>query len=109
LLENRQATKHHWVAVRAVADAGNRFAIGAKVTISGGGTKQVREIRSGGSFLSQNDLRVFVGLGAYAGPVDVEIRLPGGRRWEWKQLPGDRLHQLMLSESAGIPRAGIAR
>ena len=109
LLENRQAATHHWVAVSATAAAGNRFAIGAKVTISGGGTRQVREIRSGGSFLSQNDLRAFVGLGAYAGPVDVEIRMPGGRRWEWKQLAGDRLHHLTLSESAGIPRAGIAR
>ena len=109
LLENRQATKHHWVAVRAVAAAGNRFAIGAKVTISGAATKQVREIRSGGSFLSQNDLRAFVGLGDYAGPVDVEIRLPGGRRWGWKQLPSDRLHQLTLSESASLPQAGLAR
>jgi hypothetical protein len=96
LLENRQATSHHWVAVRPVAMTGNRLAIGAKVTISGGGTKQVREIRSGGSFLSQNDLRAYFGLGDYAGPVDVDIRMPGGRRWEWKQLPGDRLHVLTL-------------
>jgi len=109
LLENRQAMKHHWVAVRAVAEAGNRFAIGAKVTVSGGGTRQVREIRSGGSFLSQNDLRAYFGLGDYAGPVDVEIRMPGGRRWEFKQLPSDRLHELTLAGSASIPRAGIAR
>ena len=104
LLENRQATKHHWVAVRAVSATGNRFAIGAKVTISGGGTTQIREIRSGGSFLSQNDLRVYFGLGDYAGPVDVEVRMPGGRRWGWKQLPSDRLHLLTLSESAALPR-----
>ena len=97
LLENRQATKHHWVAVRATAASGNRFAIGAKVTVSGGGTRQFREIRSGGSFLSQNDLRAYFGLGDYAGPVDVEIRMPGGRRWQWKQLPVDRLHVLTLS------------
>jgi hypothetical protein len=104
LLENRQATKHHWVAVRAVSATGNRFAIGAKVTIRGGGTPQFREIRSGGSFLSQNDLRVYFGLGDYAGPVDVEVRMPGGRRWGWKQLPSDRLHLLTLSESAALPR-----
>ena len=103
VLENRQATKHHWVAVRAVAPAGNRFAIGAKVTVSGGGARQIREIRSGGSFLSQNDLRAYFGLGDYAGPVDVEIRMPGGRRWAWTQLPSDRLHQLTLSESASHP------
>jgi len=118
LLENRQAlagmsgmsgTKRHWVAVRAVAAARNRFAIGAKVTIRGGSTKQVREIRSGGSFLSQNDLRAYFGLGDYAGPVDVEIRMPGGRRWAWKQLPTDRLHLLTLSDSASVPQAGTAR
>ena len=109
LLENRQATKHHWVAVRVVAAAGNRFAVGAKVTVSGGGTRQVREIRSGGSFLSQNDLRAYFGLGDYAGPVDVEIRMPGGRRWEFKQRSIDRLHELALADSASIPPAGIGR
>jgi len=108
LLENKQASKHHWVAVR-VAAPDNRFGIGAKVTVSGGGKKQVREIRSGGSFLSQGDLRAYFGLGDYAGPVDVEIRLPGGRRREWKQLPIDRLHMLTVSESAGIPKAGLVR
>ena len=86
-----------------MAATGNRFAIGAKVTVSGGGRTQMREIRSGGSFLSQNDLRAYFGLGDYAGPVDVEVRMPGGRRWAWKQLPSDRLHVLTLSESASLP------
>jgi hypothetical protein len=99
LLENRQATKRHWLGVQALAGTGNRFAIGAKVAVSGGGKKQQREIRSGGSFLSQNDLRAYFGLSDYSGPVDVEIRMPGGRRWEWKQLPSDRLHVLTLAES----------
>ena len=109
LLENRQATRRHWVAVSVVSPAGNRFGIGAKVTVSGAGRPQVREIRSGGSFLSQNDLRAYFGLGDYAGPVDVEIRLPGGRRWAWKQLPADRLHVLTLTDSAAMPKVGPAR
>jgi hypothetical protein len=107
LLENRQAAsapKRHWLGVRVTSPAGNRFAIGAKVTVSGGGRTQQREIRSGGSFLSQNDLRAYVGLGDYAGPIDVEIRMPGGRRWEWKQLPADRVHVLTLSDSTAVPR-----
>jgi hypothetical protein len=107
LLENRQAAsgpKRHWVGVRAAGAGANRFAIGAKVTVSGNGTKQQREIRSGGSFLSQNDLRAYFGLGEYAGPVDVEIRMPGGRRWQWKGLPSDRLHELTLSDSTALPR-----
>ncbi len=78
LLENRQATGHHWVTLRLTAPTGNRLAIGAHVTVVAGGTRQVREVRSGGSFMSQGDVRVQVGLGTHAGPVDVEVRMPGG-------------------------------
>jgi hypothetical protein len=109
LLENRQRTGHHWVSVGVRASAGNRFAIGAKVMVDAGGRKQIREIRSGGSFLSQNDLRAHFGLGDHAGPVDVEVRMPGGRRWRWRGLAGDRLHVLELSESASVPNAGVGR
>ena len=109
VLENRQSTKRHWVAVQPVAATGNRFAIGARVTVSGGGKTQRREIRSGGSFLSQNDLRAYFGLDDYAGPVDVEVRLPGGARWEWKQLRSDRLHVLELSAASRVANTGVAR
>jgi hypothetical protein len=87
------------VAFRLSSPGPNRFAIGARVTIDAGGRRQVREVRSGGSYLSQSDLRAHFGLGAYAGPVDVEVRMPGGDLWQWRALPGDRLHELVLSES----------
>jgi enediyne biosynthesis protein E4 len=106
LLENRQSTGHHWVAIQPRSPAGNQFAIGARVTITAAGQKQIREIRSGGSFLSQNDLRGYFGLGDYAGPVDVEVRMPGGRKWEFKQLPTNRLHTLTLSDTAAATKAG---
>src|SRR4029453_8785435 len=41
LLENRQRTGHHWAAFRAVSPTGNRFAIGARVTIESGGRTQL--------------------------------------------------------------------
>jgi hypothetical protein len=96
LLENRQRTGHHWLAVRLVAPAHNRFGIGARVTIDAGGRRQVREIRSGGSYLSQSDLRAYFGLGDQAGPVDVNVRMPGGRQWSWRGLSADKLHVLEL-------------
>jgi hypothetical protein len=100
LLENRQQTGRHWIAFRFAASKSNRFAIGARVTIDAGGRQQFREIRSGGSYLSQSDLRPSFGLGDYSGPVTVEVRMPGGRRWSWKGLGVDRLHTLELSEAA---------
>jgi hypothetical protein len=106
LLENLQRTGHHWVGVRVVSPTRNRSAIGAKVTVEAGGTKQLREIRSGGSYLSQSDLRAYFGLGVYAGTVTVEVRMPGGDRWRWRELSSDRLHVLQLSESARVAQPG---
>lgn len=103
LLENRQRTGHHWLAARVIAPSGNRFAIGARVTIDAGGRRQVREIRSGGSYLSQGDLRAYFGLGTHTGRVNVEVRMPGGSLWRWKDLEGDRLHVLELTESTRVP------
>jgi hypothetical protein len=94
------------VGFRLVAASGNRWAIGAKVTVDAGGKKQVREIRSGGTYLSQSDLRAYFGLGEHAGPVSVEVRMPGGRRWQWSALSGDRLHLLELTDSTSMPKAG---
>ena len=54
LLENRQRTGRHWIAFRFTAPAGNRLAIGATVTVTSGGRTQTREVRSGGSYLSQS-------------------------------------------------------
>ena len=109
VLENRQRTGHHWIGLRVVSPGPNRFAIGARVTVEAAGRAQVREIRSGGSYLSQSDLRAYVGLGDQADPVSVEVRMPGGRRWRWQGLAVDRLHVLELSESAGTGAVGIAR
>jgi enediyne biosynthesis protein E4 len=95
LLENRQATGHHWVAFQLKKEGTNPFAIGARVTVEAGGQRQVREVRSGGSYLSQSDLRPHFGLGAFAGPVNVEVRL-GGQRWTWPGVAVDRYTMLRL-------------
>ena len=97
LLENRQRTGRHWIGLRVTSPSGNRFAIGARVTIEAGGRRQIREIRSGGSYLSQSDLRVLAGLGEWAGPVAVEVQMPGGRTQQWRGLAADRYHTLELT------------
>jgi hypothetical protein len=95
VLENRQRTGHHWVGFQLKKDGTNAFAVGARVRVDAGGRRQVREVRSGGSYLSQNDLRAHFGLGDYGGPVDVEVRL-GQEVWRWKALPTDRYQTLSL-------------
>ena len=72
------------------------------MTVEAAGKKQFREVRSGGSYLSQGDLRALFGLGEHAGPVDVEVRMPGGARWRWRGLPSGRLHVLELTDAARV-------
>jgi hypothetical protein len=98
VLENRQASGNHWIAVRLQKAGRNRFCIGARVTVTAGGAKQVREVRSGGSYVSQNELPAQFGLGAQGSPVDVEVRMPGGDRWRFSGLAPDRLHVLTLED-----------
>ncbi|HEY7512012.1 MAG TPA: CRTAC1 family protein [Vicinamibacteria bacterium] len=109
VLENRLRAPRRWVAFRVVSPAGNRFAIGARVTMTAGGRAQVREIRSGGSYLSQGDLRAHFGLGDERGPVAVEVRMPGGASWRWTDLAGDRVHVLTLDDAHAVTRAGGTR
>jgi hypothetical protein len=59
---------------------------------------------------AQSDLRAYFGLGDQTGPVSVEVRMPGGRRWHWRGLAADRLHVIDLSEpSASVPKAFVGR
>src|SRR5207247_2618299 len=101
LLENRQRTGNHWVAFRLQKPGHNRFCIGARVTVDAGGRRQAREVRSGGSYLSQNDLSAHLGLGSYAGGVDVEVRLPGGARWRGAGRCGGRVRARTVRHEGG--------
>jgi hypothetical protein len=99
LLENTQRSGHHWVGVEVRQKGPNPFAIGARVTVEdAGGRKQIREVRSGGGYLSQSDLRALFGLGAGAGPVTVEVRL-GAKRWRFPGVAVDRHHTLVLDDA----------
>ena len=72
VLENRQQTGHHWVEIQVRSATGNRFGVGARVTIEAGGARQMREIRSGGSYLSQS---------ALVAPVRARAHLPARSTW----------------------------
>jgi hypothetical protein len=98
LLENTQQSGHHWVGIEVRKKGPNPFAIGARVTVEdAGGRKQVREVRSGGGYLSQSDLRALFGLGDSTGPVTAEVRL-GPRRWRFPGVTVDRYTTLILDD-----------
>ncbi|HZO88204.1 MAG TPA: CRTAC1 family protein [Chthonomonadaceae bacterium] len=80
LLENQTPMRGHWVGLKLVGTKSNRSAIGARVELQGPGGLQVREVRSGGSYIGQSDLRVLFNVPdvSDAGQLALRIRWPSG-------------------------------
>jgi hypothetical protein len=77
LLRCDQTPGSHWLKLKLIGTKSNRSAIGARVYCTTGQHRQMDEVRSGGSYISQSDLRVHFGLGK-AETAEIEIRWPSG-------------------------------
>ncbi len=77
----------------------NRDGIGARVWVWAGGRGQVKEVRSGSSYLSQNDFRLHFGLGSVGEADSVVVRWPGGLIQRVEKVPSNRL--LLVREGEG--------
>jgi hypothetical protein len=109
LLRCDSSSEHNWIKVRTIGTKSNRSGIGARlrcVTHPPDEAKphqQIDEVRSGGSYISQNDLRVHFGLGK-AEKVDLlEIRWPSGQIDTLKDVKGNQL--IYVKEGEGIVRS----
>ena len=60
---------------------------------------QLREVQGGGSYLSQNDFTVHVGLGSVAAADRIEVRWPNGLEEHWAGVKADQ--RLTLTEGRG--------
>ena len=100
ILKDRGVPGHHWVSLELAGVKSNRLALNARIKIVAGGMTQTDEIHSGGSYLSQNDLRVHFGLGAAAKIDSVEIRWPSGKVDSLTNLAADQFYSVL--EGAGI-------
>ena len=100
LLLNTNKSPNHRVLFRLVGTKSNRAAIGTRVTIHAGGMMQFDEVRGGGSYLSQNDLRLHFGLGSATKIDFVEVRWPTGKTESFKDVVADKIYTIV--EERGI-------
>jgi hypothetical protein len=94
-----QSGERHWIAVRLVGTTSNRNAIGSRVRLVTADGVQRQEVRGGGSYYSQNDLRVHFGLGTSRTIERLEVRWPNGREEVWTGLAVDQFHTLKEGDS----------
>ena len=90
--------KGNALLVRALHRSG-RDAVGARLTLTSNGLKQVEEVRSGGYHISQGDFRVHFGLGTET-KGDLTIRWPQGKLETFRRLPAN--HLIVVQEGKGI-------
>jgi hypothetical protein len=100
LLRNDGGNGKHWLEMRLIGTASNRDAIGALVKVRAGEIVQWDRVRTGGSYISGNDLRLHFGLGDHDSADSVEIRWPSGATEKLEKVPVNRI--LTIQEGKGV-------
>jgi hypothetical protein len=100
LILRNMGTRNHWLGISLAGSKSNRNGIGARVIVSRlTGQKQFFDASSAGSYLSSNDPRIVVGLGAARGIRSVEVRWPSGRVQNIPNPPIDRYIKINEAEA----------
>jgi hypothetical protein len=107
ILRNHGVSGRHWVSFELDGTKSNRLALNARISIVAGGITQTDEVHSGGSYLSQNDLRVHFGLGAATKIDEVQIHWPSGLTEDLSNLAVDHFYNVL--EGKGIVDSQKAR
>ena len=100
LLRCNSTLKNNWIRIKTIGVKSNRSGIGARIYCSTPGHRQMDEVRSGASYVSQSDLRVHFGLGP-AETADLEIRWPSG---EVDHLTGVKANQDLIVKEGSTKR-----
>jgi hypothetical protein len=100
LYRNEGDNRRSWIGIRLEGTTSNRDAIGSRIRIDVGGVRQTREVRSGGSYLSHNDMRLHFGLGDATRIDRIEIRWPNGRMEQVRNV--DANQYVTIREGSGL-------
>ncbi len=100
LLRNDVSGKNRWLKVKTIGTRSNRSGIGARVQVTAGRHVQTDEVRSGGSYISQNDLRLHFGMGPATRADRVEVHWPSGQTDVFKNVETNQV--IWVKEGAGI-------
>ena len=97
LMRNDGGNENNWLKLRLEGTVSNRSAIGTRVELVSGDLTLVDEVRSGASYLSQSDLRLFFGLGSRDRVDRLTVIWPGGTSEVHEGLTVNR--EIVLTEA----------
>ena len=97
VLRNDGNNASQWLAVKLIGTHCNRDAIGTRVTVISEDLTQMREVKSGSGYLSQNDLRLHFGLGAAVSVDSLTVRWLCGKVQTLQNIETNQV--LVISEN----------
>lgn len=103
ILRPENGPHNHWISFQLEGVRSNRLALNARVRVTAGNLTQLGEVISGGSYLSQNDLRLHFGLEEHARVDRALVLWPDGKTEILRDLVSDRFY--IVREGAGVTRS----
>jgi hypothetical protein len=115
LLRCDSTISRNWIKIRLVGKKSNRTGIGSRITVTASTApqsesgiarqpmRQIEEVRSGGSYYSQNDFRIHFGLDKASKADLVEIAWPSGTKDSLHDLAANHLY--VIEEGGKILKA----
>jgi hypothetical protein len=100
LLRNDGGNRGNALMLRLVGAGRNTSAVGARVRLTTAAATQLREVRAGSSYLSQNDPRMHFGLGTATQADAIEVTWPSGRSETLRAVPAGQI--VTIAEGKGI-------
>ncbi len=100
LLRNDGGNSNNWITIHTIGTNSNASGIGTKITLKASNLSLLKEVHSGSSYLSQNDLRVHFGLGKSIKIDSLELHWPSGHTDRFFDLKPNQI--LRIKEAQGI-------
>ena len=106
ILRPQGGRANHWVSFELEGTKSNRLALNARIRVIAGDLVQVGEVLSGGSYLSQNDLRLHFGLARQDHIDRIEILWPQGKTETFTNLAADHFYRVTEGKGLTVKRIG---
>jgi hypothetical protein len=86
--------------VRLRGSRGNSMGVGARIRVTTAARTQLRDVKAGSSYLSQNDLRAHFGLGSATTVDRIEVQWPTGESDTIKSVAANQI--VTIQQGAGL-------
>jgi len=94
LLRNDGGNSNKWIGIKLISQKKNTFGIGATISVVSGKIRQVRQVGSQGSYLSQCSLAEYFGLDKSVAADSIIIKWPGGNEQILTNVPSNQILSL---------------